>query len=64
MASKKTSKRGGAAPATKQPAASGETTPSSAKGLKGYGSLRGLLKIDPRVDLSKPIAAQVARWKA
>ncbi|MBU6372061.1 MAG: hypothetical protein KJS97_04975 [Alphaproteobacteria bacterium] len=48
-----------------KPPAHPEAASQKAKAVfpKGYGSLRGMLKIDPRVDLSKPIAAQVARWK-
>lgn len=44
-------------------ASASEKNASPLPALKGYGSLRGKLKLDPRVDLSKPIAAQVARWK-
>lgn len=31
--------------------------------LKGYGSLKGKLEIDARIDLTKPIFEQVARLR-
>lgn len=31
--------------------------------LQGYGALRGLIELDPRIDLTKPIYEQVLRLK-